>query len=328
MTPTLLTLTLALFLSGETPARSETQRKPNPFAPTLPLLTDEEEARIDEIIDRFIAYDLGKLKGEDGKRALQDFNKLGPEAIPALIRGMNRAANIEASCPAVVIAKKLGGMLLASNDGQLLDFARENIGAGVTLSQHMGLLKDLKFACLLRKRSIARDPRTTGGKPAIIKPARSMTTDELTEAAGSERGYRLKTVLTELEQRNAPAVLDTLVSVASFGSEKENQQVARGLLVKNLSRLSDADVKKKLKDERPEIRAAAAKVAGNKMLRFGTELIDLLKDGDDYMRQAARQALIQISRGADFGPKSDAGEADRAAAIENWRAWWAKQDSR
>lgn len=328
MTPTLLTLTLVLFLPGDSSARPDSPRKPNPFAPSLPLLTDEEEAKIDAIIDRFIQFDLGKLTGEEGKRAQQEFNKLGPEAIPALIRGMNRAANIEASCPAVVIAKKLGGMLLASNDGQLLDFARENIGAGVTISQHMGLLKDLKVACMLRKRSVGKDPRATSSKPTVIKPARSMTTDELTEAAGTERGYRLKSVLTELEQRNAPVVLDTLVSIASFGSEKENQQVARELLVKNLSRLSDAEIRKKLKEDRAEIRAAAAKIAGNKMLRYGAELIELLKDGDNYVRQAARQALTQISRGADYGPKPDAGEADRAAAVEKWRAWWAKQDGR
>lgn len=328
MTPTLLTLTLVLLLPGDAPTRSEGTRKPHPFAPSLPLLTDAEEAKIDEIIDRYIQFDLGKLQGEDAKRAQQDFNKLGPEAIPALIRGINKAANIQASCPAVVIAKKLGGMLLASTDGQLLDFARENIGAGVTLSQHMGLLRDLKVALMLRKRAMSQNQRVNAGKPTVIKPARSMTNDELTEAAGSERGLRLKTVLTELEQRNGGGVLDTLVAVASFGSEKDNQQVARELLVRNLSRLSDAEIKKKLKDERAEVRAAAAKVAGNKVLRFGTELIDLLKDNEEVVRQAARQALVRLSRGADFGPKPDASEADRAKAHSQWRQWWDKQDSR
>jgi hypothetical protein len=294
----------------------------------LPQLTDEEEAKLDEIIDRYIQFDLGKLKGEDAKRAQQEFNKLGPEAIPALIRGINRATNIEASCPAVVIARKLGAMLMASNDGKLLDFARENIGAGVNLSQHMGLLKDLKVACMLRKRSVGNNPRVNAPKPTVLKPARSLTTEELTEAAGSERGFRLKTVLTELEQRNPPTLLDTLVSIASFGSEKDNQQVARELLVRNLSRLSDAEIRKKLKDERAEVRAAAAKVAGNKMLRYGAELIELIKDGDSVVHQAARQALVKLGRGVDFGPQADANEADRAAAFAQWRAWWVKQDSR
>ena len=142
MTSTLLTLSLAAVLAaddGKTP-----ERKPHPFAPSLPKLTAEEEEKLDKVIDNFILYDLGKLRGEDGKKALEEFQKLGPEATFALIRGLNRAANIEGSCPAVVIARKLSRTLSATEDSQLLDFARENIGLGVTQQRHLGLLKDLR----------------------------------------------------------------------------------------------------------------------------------------------------------------------------------------
>ena len=43
----------------------------------------------------------GKLPGAAGKKAQEEFNRLPAEAIFVLIDGFNRAANIEASCPAV-----------------------------------------------------------------------------------------------------------------------------------------------------------------------------------------------------------------------------------
>src|SRR4051794_7670737 len=116
MTPSILTLSLVFLLAADAPPRSEKPREANPFAPSLPLLTDEEEDALDQIIDRFIQFDIAKLKGAEGKKALTDFQKLGPEAIPALLRGLNKAGNIEASCPVVTIAKKLGLLLSGSQD--------------------------------------------------------------------------------------------------------------------------------------------------------------------------------------------------------------------
>lgn len=325
MIPTALAMTTLVFLSGE-PAK-ETPRKPNPIAPSLPLLTDKEEERIDRIIDRFIEYDLGRLKGEEAKKAVQDFSRLGPEAIPALIRGLNRAAQIEATCPAVVIAKKLGPMLQASSDLKLLDFARENIGAGVTQTRHAGVLKDLKFALLLRRNAVAK-AQASGKTGTSSKPLTSMSVAELAEAAGSERGERLRAVLTELEKRSGAAVVAALGTAAGITYDTEAQQLARELLVRHLSRQPGTFVKDRLKDEKPEVRAAAAKVIGNKGWRLGAELIAALEDPDAEVRQAARQALVQLNRGTDFGPERDASEADRAEAIRKWKAWWAKQGGR
>lgn len=288
MTPSILTLCLALWLSGETP--KDPPRKPNPFAPSLPQLTDEEEDKIDKIIDRFILYDTGKLGGAEGKKALEEFNKLGLEAIPALIRGLNRAAQLNHSCPAVVIAKKLASMLGASNDPQLLDFARENIGAGVMQSRHMTIIKDLRVACMLRKRVVQQNaPRPTVGP----KPPRALTTDELVAAAASERGAKLKQVLTELEQRKGETVLPALAG-AMASEEKDVQQLARDLLVRNLCRQTPEVVRSKLKDPTSAIRAAAAQAVGIKGWRFGDELIALLDDPEADVRQAARQALMKL----------------------------------
>src|SRR5690242_1754159 len=98
MTSAVLVLTLALCVAaGDAPAKStatKTKEKPkhSPYAPSLPYLTKEEEDKLDEIIDRFMDYDIGRLHGQEAAKALKDFKNLGPEAIPALVRGVNRAA--------------------------------------------------------------------------------------------------------------------------------------------------------------------------------------------------------------------------------------------
>jgi hypothetical protein len=321
---TALILTLALLAPGDAPKDKPAPRKPHPFAPSLPLLTDEEEAKLDQIIDRFIQYDLGKLKGDEGKKALQDFQRLGPEAIPALIRGLNRAAQIEATCPAVVIARKLGPLLLASNDPKLLEFARDNIGAGVTRSRHMAVLKDLKFACLRRRTEVVKAGRTSPG----TKAPSAMSVTELADAVASERGDRLKQVLGELEKRNGNAAIAALGTAAGITYDEDAAKLARDLLLKNLLRQNGQVVKDRLKDERPEVRAAAATVVGKKGWRLGGDLIALLEDKDAEVRQAARQALVQLSKGMDHGPERDANDAQRAEAVSKWKAWWAKQGSR
>ncbi len=339
MCTTLVAFTLAVLVSADPPARSETPRKPNPLAPSLPELTEEEENKLDEIINRFTDYDSGKVRGGNGKQIVKDFQKLGPEAIPALIRGLNRAAKIEHSCPAVTIAKKLARMLSASKDTELLEFARENVGAGVTQSRHMGVIKDLRVLCMLQKRAVdnaataaADSAPALKGKPApggdsVQKGVREMTITELVEASGKDRGRRLKMVLTELGTRRGDEAIGAL-GAAAASYDGETRKLARDLLTRQLSSLSGEALKDKLKDDRAEVRAAAASVAANKKYHLESELIDLLADDETSVRQAAHRALVRISKGTDFGPKAGATEAERKQAEQKWRAWLAKQSDR
>src|SRR5260370_25192860 len=140
-----LALGFVLLLPLHLLAQSDKPRERHPLAPSLPLLTEKEEEKVDEVIDRFIQQDIGELRGEEGKKAVKEFRALGPEAIPGLIRGLNRAAKIETSCPAVTIAKKLAVMLKASNDPDLLEFARENVRAGITQSPPMAVIPVLNI---------------------------------------------------------------------------------------------------------------------------------------------------------------------------------------
>src|SRR5262249_26225468 len=149
---TLLALTLALF-PGQT---SDTPRRPHPLAPSLPVLTKEEYAAFDRIIDRFMLSEAGKLTGAEGRKALADLNDLGPEAIFSLIEGFNRAARLGDSCSAVVIGRKIAKLLAASNDIELMTFAKENIGAGVAAKRHTETVKNLQLGAQLRRAALQR----------------------------------------------------------------------------------------------------------------------------------------------------------------------------
>src|SRR5947208_12286224 len=159
MAASILSLALAVSLGQVSGAES---RPPNPLAPSLPQLTPKEEAKYEAILERFIQFDIGKLPGPAGKKAVADFNQLPPEAIFVLIESFNRAANMEASCPAVVIGKKIIKILNASEDLELLAFAKENLGAGVTAKRHLGMLKDVQFSILLHKGAVQRKLAAAG----------------------------------------------------------------------------------------------------------------------------------------------------------------------
>src|SRR5262249_9631273 len=152
------------------------------------------------------------------------------------------------SCPAVSIAQKLARLLTATDDQELLQFARENIGAGVTASQHMAVLRELRITCATRQSLLARQAASEGPKSP-----RAMTTTELAEAAGSERGTRLRQVLIELGQRQGNDAINAL-GVAATSYEDDTKRLARDLLVKNLGRQGPTVIKDKLKDDRAEVR--------------------------------------------------------------------------
>src|SRR5262249_41517993 len=148
---------------------SKSERKPNPLAPSLPETTEEEEEKFDKIIDRFILYDTGKLPGPEGKKALEDFKSLPPESVFALIRGLNRAAAINHSCPALVIARRIASQMRTTNDRELLQFARENVGAGVERAQHGAVLKELKYECTRRQAALGNEKTPSIGGGTVPK---------------------------------------------------------------------------------------------------------------------------------------------------------------
>jgi hypothetical protein len=321
MTPTLLTIALAAFLAADpTTTDDPAPRKPNPLAPSLPLLTSAEEDQLDTIIDRFMLFDTGQLKGDEGKKALADFEKLGPEAIPALIRGINRAAIMENSCPTLVIAKKLTRMLSASDDAELLDFAYDNIAAGIERSQHMRVLQDLRVGCMVRRNGLLRLAEKTG-----LKAPRKMTTAELADAMARDSGNRLKMELMELGQRKGPDVLTGLIAAAG-NKDDDVQKLALDFLVSQMATQGIDVIQTELRDEHNDARRAAARAAA-KFTSLTGDLIGLLADPDSEVADAAHQLLVKISGGQDFGPSSMSPSEIRAAR-KKWQDWWDKERGR
>jgi hypothetical protein len=134
----------------------------------------EQEKKFDQIVDAFIEADLGNLRGEQGVRAKQAFERLPPEAIFALIRGLNKASTIDHSCPVTVISKKLRGLLVASKDPDLLDYALDNIGGFSRGSRHVQAVDTVISAALSRKKEVT--PPRKGLPPALVQELRLICT--------------------------------------------------------------------------------------------------------------------------------------------------------
>ena len=248
----LVLILLAAQAADDPATKAKTPRKTSTLAPSLPELTDAEEAEFDRVIDRFIEYDSGGRKDPDGKKILGNFQKLSTDAIPALIRGINRAAKIDHSCPALIIGKKLERMLRSTHDPELLEFARENIGAGVEQSLHMGVLKQLRVVCIFRKSQLARAGDLGGGVIGLASPThgardqlKKLSITDLVEAAGKERGDKLKQILTELGQRKGDQVISALGTAAAASYERDVQKLARDLLDRQLSGLAPRRLRKR-----------------------------------------------------------------------------------
>ena len=290
-----------------------------------------EEEKLDAIVDRFIQFDLGQLKGAEGQQAQQAFLQLGPEAFFVLVRGFNKAAVMEGSCPALVIGKKLLDIVRRTNDPQLLEFARENIGAGLNVKRHAGLIRDLRTVILLRRRDLGSNPGVAYTPPAesgkiIIRPRSqrekaldAMPLDDLVKALGQEKDpARLKEMLAALERR--PTAVAALGKLADDADDSDIRIRAFEALTKNLTRQPAETLRGLLKDEQPAVRSAAALVMGERKLRYLDELIRLLEDKEGEVRQSARKALAQLTS-QDFGPEVFSTPEEQAAAVKKWREW-------
>jgi hypothetical protein len=326
----LTTLLLPLLLAAQDSNLGDRPR--HPLAPSLPQLTKQEEARVDAIIERFIRADVGKTDKATLKTATAELNKLGPETIFNLIEAFNRVANLEESCPAVVIGKKISMILNGSQDLELLTFAKENIGSGVTGKRHIATVKDLQVGCILRRSAVLRQQAlasrsTPQTLPSGMRLPSTMSMTEMMKAAEKAKGPQLKMLFAEAEKRQSPQLLKLLATGAA-SSDKEAQKLGQEQLLRHIERQSSDKLPALLKHERPEVRTAAARVVGQRKLRHGGELIELLSDVDSNVQQAARQALVALAGGMDHGPAADADSATREAAIAQWRRWWAAQAGR
>ena len=122
------------------PGQAETPQGGAAQTRVIDVANDEQN----NVVDRFIQYDIGRLLGDEGIKARDEFQRLGPDAIASLVRGLNKSANIHASCPVVVISFKIEAVLRENPDPALVRYALKNIGHGVpSNAPHLGRLQSL-----------------------------------------------------------------------------------------------------------------------------------------------------------------------------------------
>lgn len=127
-------------------------------SPSLTAMSDGSDTPYDKVVDDFIEYDIGQLRGEAGQTAKERFLALGPDAIPAVVRGLNKSAGIHASCPVGVLAGKLINLLREPDGESFSRYAVDNLGVGVPESApHYSRLMALRKHWLPELASISED---------------------------------------------------------------------------------------------------------------------------------------------------------------------------
>jgi hypothetical protein len=291
--------------------------KPNaPIAPSLPALTDEEEARLDGIIDRFMRYDTGKLGGAAGTRALEEFQQLGNEAIPALLRGLRKAAELEHSCPVTVIAKKLRLLLGRNDDRELLEFARDEI-TGIDSTRYRGLLTDLRVGLTRRQADLDRlgtQPR----KPT--NPLARLSIDDLNRRIRTERQEKVLIALgKELTERKETAAADGLGQLASsvYPSLKQEGSRLLGIWMGGRDGRQAAEL---LRHESAPVRLQAARRLVQLQDPKTVDAMVLLKDPVAQVREGLHADLVGLA-GKDVAKPGTTAET-QGKALELWLDWW------
>jgi HEAT repeat protein len=303
-------------------AGSDEKPRPKGFsaAPSLPPVTREDEDRFDDIIRRFSQADIGALKGEPARKAIKEFEALGPEAIPALIRGLHRAASIKHSCPVLMIFKKLDRLLMRSQDPLLLEFARDELQAGAARgAPHAATVADLRVKLAMRRSALDRMAPPGGDFYEKIP------TEGLAQLAHAERGARREAVLKALAGREGR---EALLAITRYTSSKDpsSAKVARELLERNLARQTPSTIRDALIEKDPEVRKAAVRAAPGRDRELVWSVIDRLADERADVREEARKVMKSLARaGEDFGPSPKASKAEQEEARKKWREWWQKE---
>ncbi len=299
--------------------------KPKPkassVAPSLPPVTREDEDRFDDIIRRFSQADIGALKGEAARKAIKEFEALGPESIPALIRGFHKAAVMKHSCPVLMIFKKLDRLLMRSQDPILLDFARDELQAGLPRgAPHAATVGDLRVKLAIRRNSLERLAPPGGDYYEKIP------TPGLVQLANAERGVRRAAVLKALAGRDGR---DALMAIARQAASRDPSAAKSGreMLDLNLSKQSPSVIKEALIEKDPEVRKAAVRAAVPRDRELVWAVIDRLEDARADVREEARKVMVGLGKGEDFGPSPSASKSEQGEARKKWRAWWEKQYS-
>jgi HEAT repeat protein len=114
---------------------------------------------------------------------------------------------------------------------------------------------------------------------------------------------------------------DRVRSAAMRKWEEWYESKVRGALPPAAWRSSRTQLKNMLKADDEQSRLAAILVIRYRRFTLVNELLKLFDDPSQAVRREARNALVDLADGTDFGPADFSKTADVDTAISNWRLW-------
>lgn len=301
------------------------------------LEAPQQRARYDKIVNEFIQYDVGQLRGEQGRAANARFQSLkNPNAIPALVRGAISASRIRASCPIIMISNKLGGLLRSTNDPRLLQHAMDYLeptGPEAVYGTYLNNLRQIaneQFEEVTGREPAVSTTLRGGGTASQLRRSRLQLDDwsykDLADAVSEVKGTQLLQVLGELKDRKGSVYTEALAeAIETVGDDVK--PIARGLLATRLVRMTDRTLRAKMKDSNAEVRAAAALAVGYKGSPLYKELAAALRDGDLLVARNAHDVLVKML-GEDLGPPEEASGVEWFQASKRWEEWIEEREQR
>jgi hypothetical protein len=317
----------------------------------------------DKTVEDFIAYDVGRLGGQEGAQARENFSRLGTESVGPLIRGLNEAAKIGSSCPIVVLRSKLSCCLAQANDPRLDVMAACNLCCGVPRNApHYRSLCDLRSQCigrlpathplrlhqdrvdaLLAEKDDSAIDRALRSDNAIERHAAVTAACSMGPRFGRELITAISDPLPEVRQE-ARAGLVAMATNVDFGpDEPANERVratatqkwdewyrekVRFALPPAAWRLSRTKLKALLKSESEESRMGAVLVIRYRRHFMVQDLLGCFDDSSQAVRREAHNALIELADGADHGPADFTDAAEVESAVERWKLWEERRSRR
>jgi hypothetical protein len=142
---------------------------------------------------------------------------------------------------------------------------------------------------------------------------------KLQAATGPEQTVLLERWRDGEDARYTPALARAIPTLRGAAERQ-----ARAALADRCTRLTAHERDACLRSDDPEIRRAAALACAVRDDRRPVgRLIELLQDKEAFVAAAAHAALCSLT-GQDFGPDSEASQADRDRAAKEWKQWWDK----
>ncbi len=141
--------------------------------------------------------------------------------------------------------------------------------------------------------------------------------------SAAEQGSEQKTKILQRQQDGLLKLQKDLLQqqFQNLIKQQQKQQQETATTWRYLMGIENETLIRKMSDPNPLVCMLATQVAGRKRLPVEKECIGLLNSINPNIRQAARQTLIRLGRGVDFGPEPTAGPPQIASSVRSWASW-------